>query len=112
MTVINTLLCLHCRDVLCSVDTRCSECSTWSTEEMLDYLKHRKSLVSKGKKRSSVATPTSASPSVSPSVTPVEVSDRSSKVASPVSSLPSLASEEGLKTRTFGVSLIFDSTEF
>ena len=91
-------LCLHCKDVMCSVDTRCRECSSWSTDEMLEYLKHRKSLVSKGKKRSSVATPASASPSVSPSVTPVKVSVSASKVASPVSSLPSFASEEGLKT--------------
>ena len=91
-------LCLHCRHVLCSVDVRCRECSNWSTDEMIEYLKHRKSLVSKGKKRSSVAKPTSASPSVSPSVTQVKVSASSSQVASPVSSLPSLASEEGLKS--------------
>ena len=38
-------LCLHCRNVLCSVDTKCRECSSWSTDEMLEYLKHRKSLV-------------------------------------------------------------------
>ena len=57
-------LCLHCRDVLCSVDIRCKECKDWSTESMLEYLKHRKSLVSKGRKRLSVATPTSAPPSV------------------------------------------------
>ena len=91
-------LCVPCRDVLRSVDTRCREYSSWSTDEMLEYLKHRKSLVSKGKNRSSVATPTYASPSVSPSVTPVKVSVSASKVASPVSTLPSLASEEGLKT--------------
>ena len=89
-------LCLHCRYVLCSVDTRCRECSSWSTDEMLEYLKHIKSLVSKGKKRSNVAMLTSASPSVLPSVTPVSVS--AIKVASSASSLPSLASEEGLKT--------------
>ena len=90
-------LCLHCRDVLCSMDVRCRECSNWSTEDMLEHLKHGKSLVSKGKKHSLVATPTSASPSVSPSVTPVQVSASSSQVASTVSSIPSLASEEGLK---------------
>ena len=89
-------LCLHCRNVLCSVDNRCRECSPWSTVEMLEYLKHRKSLVAKGKKHSSVATPTSSAPSVSPSATPVSVSV-SASVASPPSSLPSLASEEGLK---------------
>ena len=61
---------------------------------MLEYVKYRKSLVSKGKKRSSVATPTSAPPSVSP----VTDSARPSQVASPVSSIPSFASEEGLKS--------------
>ena len=45
-----------------------------------------------------MATPTSAPPSVSPSELPVQDSDRPSKVASPVSSIPSLASEEGLKS--------------
>ena len=100
-------LCLHCRDVLCSVDTRCRELGSWSTDEMLKYLKHRKSLVSKGKKRSTVVMPTSASPSVSPSVTPVKVSVSASKVASPASSLPSLASEEGLKTVVHSVLAFF-----
>ena len=32
-------LCLHCRDVLCSVDNRCRECVSWSTDEMLRVLK-------------------------------------------------------------------------
>ena len=90
-------LCLHCRNVLCSVENRCRECSSWSTDEMLEYLKHRKSLVAKGKKRLSVATSTSSAPSVSPSATPASVSV-SASVASPLSSLPSLASEEGLKS--------------
>ena len=87
-------LCLHCRSVLCSVENRRRECSSWSTDKMLEYLKHRKSLVAKGKKRSSVATPTSSAPSLSPSATPVSVS---AGVASPSTSLPSLASEGGLK---------------
>ena len=87
-------LCLHCRNVLCSVENRCRECSSWSKDEMLEYLKHRKPLVAKGKKRSSVATPTTSAPSVSPSAPPVSVS---ASVASSFSSLPSLASEEGLK---------------
>ena len=63
---------------------------------MLEYLKHSKSLVAKGKKCSSVATPTSSPPSASPSATPVSVST-SASVAAPSTSLPSLASEEGFK---------------
>ena len=61
-------LCLHCRDVLCSVDVRCRKCSSWSTEMMQDYLKHRKSSVAKGKKNSVVSTPSSSSPLVPPSI--------------------------------------------
>ena len=51
-------ICLQCRDVQCSFDIRCSECSAWLSEIMQDYLKHRKSLVSKGKKK-----PVSTAPS-------------------------------------------------
>ena len=80
------------------MDVRCKECRDWSTESMLEYLKHRKSLVSKGKKRSSVATPSSDPPSVSPSVAPVKITSSPSQAASPVSALPSLASEEGVKS--------------
>ena len=56
-----------------------------------------------------MATPTSASPSVSLTVTPVSVS--SSRVASPASFLPSLASEEGLKTFVHSVLASFLSQQ-
>ena len=61
-------LCISCRDVTCSSDLRCIECTAWSTDEMAEYLRHRKPLVSKGKKKSSVSMP-SSSPSVLPSAT-------------------------------------------
>ena len=38
---------LNCREVQCSLDVRYDECRAWSSEVMLDYLKHRKSLLSK-----------------------------------------------------------------
>ena len=87
-------LCLHCRDVLCSVDLRCRECSSWSTEMMQDYLKPRKSLVSIGKKSSSVATPTSSSPLVPPSATPPTPAV---SVAPPSPTLTSIASDQSIK---------------
>ena len=62
-------LCLHCRGVICSVEVRCTECTSWSTDLMKEHLKHRKSLVSKGKKKLVVTTP-SSSPSATPSVSP------------------------------------------
>ena len=64
---------LHCRDVLCSVDVWCRECSSSSTAMMQDYLKHHKSLVAKGKKKTAVSTPSSSSvpPSAPPSVSSV-----------------------------------------
>ena len=43
-------LCVVCRDVKCSLATRCKECKAWSKEFMLGYVKHQRSLVSKGKK--------------------------------------------------------------
>ena len=83
-------LCLHCRDVICSVEVRCSECSSWYADLMHEYLKHRKSLVSKGKKKPVVTTP-SSSPSVPPSVSP----SVSSLVANP--SLPSVSDDQKIK---------------
>ena len=84
-------LCLSCRDVTRSVDLRCVECMAWSTFEMADYLRHRKSLVSKGRKPKSVTT-ASSSPSVPPSATPV------TGVASPTPCLSSIADDEKLKS--------------
>ena len=51
--------CVACRDVQCSVKVRCNECNYWSVDFMLGYVKHQKSLVSKGK----TETPTSSSSS-------------------------------------------------
>ena len=87
----NHTLCLHCRDVLCSVELRCRGSSSWSTEMMQDYLKHCKSLVSKGKKKSSVTTPTSSALSVPPSATPASPAI-SASVAPPTPTLTSIAS--------------------
>ena len=50
-------LCVACRDVQCSVEVRCSECRSWSTDFILGYVKHKRSLVSKGKKKSSSSSP-------------------------------------------------------
>ena len=72
------------------------ECSSWSTELMQDYLKHCKSLVTKGKKKSSVAMPTSSYPSVPPSATPPSTSV-SVSVAPPTPTLTSIASDQSIK---------------
>ena len=40
-------ICSQCRDVNCSVDTRCSECKSWSVEAMQDHLKYQRSLAGK-----------------------------------------------------------------
>ena len=55
-------ICVACRDTQCSVDVRCN---SWSVDFMLGYVKHQKSLVSKGKKKK---TPSSSSPSKQPAV--------------------------------------------
>ena len=84
-------LCLNCRDVQCSLDVRYDECRAWSSEVMLEHLKHRKSLVSKGKKKST--TPSSSSSSSSPSPL-VPAGSVATTLASP---LPPLASDERIR---------------
>ena len=71
-------LCVVCKDVKCSLDTRCKECKSWSKDFMLGYVKHQRSLVSKGKKL--------AMTSPSPPVTAV--------TNAPIVSLPSLPVSE------------------
>ena len=71
-------LCVVCRDVKCSLDTRCKEFKPWSKEFMLGYVKQQRSLVSKGKK------PATTSPS--PPVTAV--------TTAPIITLPSLSFSE------------------
>ena len=66
--------CVTCRDVKCSVKVNCNECNYWSVDFMLCYVKHHKSLVSKGKMKtpisSSSSSPSSSSTSPSPSRPP------------------------------------------
>ena len=62
-------ICVSCRKVTCSVEVSCDECREWSTDAMADYLRHKKSLASKGKKPK-VTTPSASAPLVSPSPSP------------------------------------------
>ena len=62
-------ICTKCRGNDCRIDCRCDECLLWSGEEMESYVKLRKLLASKGKKKSSSALKTpSASGPPAPSV--------------------------------------------
>ena len=56
--------CVICRDVKCSLSTRCKECKAWSKDFMLGYVRHQRTLVTKGKR-------IPPSPSPSPPVTVV-----------------------------------------
>ena len=49
--------CVVCRDIKCSLDTRCKECNAWSKEFMLGYVKHQHTLVSKARKSTSASSP-------------------------------------------------------
>ena len=57
-------ICCKCRGNDCTIDCRCDECLSWSMEEMESYVKLRKSLASKGKKKSfsTLKTPSSSGP--------------------------------------------------
>ena len=50
-------ICSGCRNVKCDLANRCSECVGWSNDQMEDYVKHRKSLESKSKKKADVINP-------------------------------------------------------
>ena len=83
-------ICVTCRDVDCSVAVRCVECREWSTESMDEYVRHKRSLISKSRKPK-VTTPSASSASVTPSESP-----SLSQVATP--SPTSLADDEKLKS--------------
>ena len=70
-------ICVSCRDVVCSVEVRCNECREWSTDAMAEYVRHKRLLVSKGKKPK-VTTPSTSIPLVTPSASPTVVSQVSS----------------------------------
>ena len=50
-------LCVVCRDIKCSLDTRCKECKAWSEEFMLGYVKHQRTLGSKARKSTPASSP-------------------------------------------------------
>ena len=54
-------ICSKCRGIDCTFDCRCDECMSWSVEEMESYVKLRKSLASKSKKKSTSALKTPSS---------------------------------------------------
>ena len=60
--------CVKCRDKQCSVEVRCSECEKWSVDFMLGYVKHQRTLVSKGGKSKSSSS--SSTPPVVTTTTP------------------------------------------
>ena len=62
-------ICSKCRGDDCTIDCRCDECMSWSVEEMESYVKLRKSLTSKSRKKpSSAPKAPSASEPQAPSV--------------------------------------------
>ena len=62
-------ICSQCRDVNCSVDTRCDECKSWSVEAMQEHLKYQRSLAGKrGSKKSAVTAASVSQPTVASSL--------------------------------------------
>ena len=90
-------ICVACRGSDCDIDHRCKECTEWpeAEEELLLYVKHRRSLKSKRSKPKTQAPPPPpppAAPSV-PSSHPAPRSDFESRlelIASQVSALSDL----------------------
>ena len=49
--------CVVCRDIKCSLATRCKECKAWSKDFMLGYVKHQRTLVSKARRAPPFSSP-------------------------------------------------------
>ena len=73
--------CTKCRPVKCSLDNRCAECISWSEDFMHVFLKHRQTLVAKGKKKPGVAGPPLPSSAPALTVAPVSIASISQDVA-------------------------------
>ena len=85
-------ICVSCRGSNCDIDHRCEECTEWPEDEVLLYVKHRRTLKSKRSKPKTQAPPPPAAPSV-PSSHPAPRSDIESQLellASQVSALSEL----------------------
>ena len=85
-------ICVSCRGSDCDIDHRCEECTEWPEEEVLRYVKLRRTLKSKRKPKTQAPPPPPAAPSV-PSSHPAPRSDIESRLellASQVSTLSEL----------------------
>ena len=86
-------ICVTCRGSDCDIDHRCKECTEWPEEELLLYVKHRRSLKSKcSEPKIQAPPPPPAAPSV-PSSHLAPRSDFESRlelIASQVSALSDL----------------------
>ena len=57
-------ICGSCRDAKCDFSIRCSECRDWDDGQMSDFIKHRKRLDSKSKKKADSIPPASTANSI------------------------------------------------
>ena len=53
-----------CRDIKCSLATRCKECKAWSKDFMLGYVKHQRTLVLKARRAPPSSSPSPPAPAV------------------------------------------------
>ena len=85
-------VCVVCRGSDCDLNHRCEECTEWPEEELLLYVKHRRTLKSKRSKPKTQAPPPPVAPSVpSPQPAPrVDLESRLDALASQVSALSEL----------------------
>ena len=65
-------VCVSCRGFDCDVDCRCDECLEWSEEEIIKYVKYRKSLKSRESSSRKAAVPTPPLTTSGPSPLPAQ----------------------------------------
>ena len=89
-------VCVSCRGSDCDLNHRCEECTEWPEEDILLYVKHRKTLKLKQSKPKAPAPPPSAAPSVhSPQQPPrSDIDARLDLLTSQVSALTALLNSQ------------------
>ena len=87
-------ICSQCREVNCSVDTRCSKCKSWSVESMQEHLEYQRSLAGKRSNKKPAVTAASV---IQPAVASSPV------VSSPPSVSASVSDDSRLKDAVLAV---------
>ena len=106
-------LCVSCRGFDCDLNNRCEECLEWSEEEVLKYMKYRKSLKSResSSRKTSVPTPplTTSGPSPQPPPQPAPLPTQPTAPLPALQPAPRPAQRDDIQSQVDSLSFNFQS---